>query len=100
MEFSEPMAPARKRLGDSRGGRRSKRVSTVPAKLSDDRVDLGSVQNFLLEQRFSNFMEQPEIGFQQVLGFVIAILNDPSDLGIDLDRGALGVIHFLGKISP
>jgi hypothetical protein len=45
----EPMAPARRSLGDSRGGRRSKRVSTVPAELSNDRVDLGAVQNLFFQ---------------------------------------------------
>lgn len=32
-------------LSDSRGRRRGKRVSTVPAELSDNGVDLGTVQN-------------------------------------------------------
>ena len=45
-------------------------------------------------------MQQPKIGFQQVFGLMIAILNDPSDLGIDLDGSALGVIHFLCEVSP
>jgi hypothetical protein len=45
VELREPMAPARRGLSDSRGGRRGKRVSTVPAELSDDGVDLGAVQN-------------------------------------------------------
>jgi hypothetical protein len=45
----EPMAPVRRSLGDSRGGRRSKRGSTIPAELSNDRVDLGAVQNLFFQ---------------------------------------------------
>ena len=39
----------RQDLGDSRGGRRRQRRSTVTAKLSHDGVDLGAVQNFFLQ---------------------------------------------------
>src|SRR5688500_5478980 len=86
-------------LSDSRGGRRRKRRSTVPAKFPHDGVDLGAVQYFFLQQRFGDFMEEPEIGFQEVLRLVIAILDDASDLGIDLDCGAFGIIYFLSEIS-
>src|SRR5512135_3680259 len=97
-ETWEPML-REKCLGDSRGGRRRKRRSTVPAKFSYDGVDLGAVQNFLLQQRFGDFMEEPEVGFQEVLRLVIAVLDDSSDLGVDLDRGAFGVIDLLREIS-
>src|ERR1044071_8357578 len=44
-------------------------------------------------------VKQPQIGFQKLLGLVIAILNDPSDLGINLNGRAFGIIHLLSEVS-
>src|SRR5262249_20764917 len=42
---------------------------------------------------------QPEIGLQQILSSMVALLDDASDLGVNLDSRVLGVIDFLSKIS-
>src|SRR5262245_10929040 len=86
-------------LCNGRGGRRGKRVSTVPAKFSNNGIDLRAVQDLFFEQHLRYLMQQPEIGLEQILSPMVALLDDPSDLGVDLDSRVLGVIDFLSKIS-
>src|SRR5215208_2077973 len=68
--------------------RRRIRISTVPAEVAHDGVDFGTVEDLFFEQRLGNFMEQPEIGSQEVFGLVITLLDDASDLGVDFNGGA------------
>src|SRR5207237_8057462 len=77
----------------------SARASTMPAEVSNYSIDLRAIENFFRQQGLSDFVHQPQIALEQILSPMVTLLDNASNLGVDLNGGALRIIHLLSKIS-
>src|SRR5690242_315016 len=50
----------------------------------DDHVELVGIQNFALQKGFRNADQNVAIAFNQLLGIVITLIDEPAYLGVDL----------------
>src|SRR5690348_29562 len=89
--------PARAGADSGRGGTHVQTVAT-PAS-ADDGVDLGAVETLSLEERLRHLVEDVEVVFQEPLGAVVRLEKEATKLGVDLDRGRLGVVGGLREVA-
>src|SRR5688572_5237143 len=90
--------PSRAGLGSGRGG--TYHVQPVAAAAgADDAVDLRAVEAFALEERFGHLVQDLEVVFQQALRAVVRLVEESTELVVDLDRGALGVVGGLREVA-
>src|SRR5579884_4133098 len=85
--------------GLRRGRGRGAQATVAASVLAEDVVDLGAVEDFALEQRLRHLVQRLEVAPEQQLRPLVGLEDDAPHLGVDLDRGGLGVVDPLREVA-